>query len=40
MGVNWSGAKLIGYNVAAADLRATIGWWLKHLGKPLPAGIA
>jgi len=33
VGVNWSGARLIGYNVTPAGLRVAIGWWLDRLGK-------
>ena len=38
VGVNWSGAALVGYNVPAADLRAALAWWLNHLGKAVPTG--
>jgi hypothetical protein len=33
VGVNWSGARLTGYNVKAADLRAGIAWWIDKLDK-------
>ena len=33
VGVNWSGERLIGYNVSIPDLRAGLKYWIDRLGK-------
>src|SRR5690242_6780935 len=33
VGVNWSGAKLTGYNVSVAQLRRDLSYWLDRLHK-------
>jgi hypothetical protein len=33
VGVNWSGEKLTGYNVAVEDLREGLRYWIDRLGK-------
>lgn len=33
IGVNWSGPKLVGYNVSVPDLRAGLLYWIGRLGK-------
>ena len=34
IGLNWSGARLIGYDVSVADLKKNLGYWLnKEIGK-------
>ncbi len=33
VGVNWSGERLVGYNVAVGDLREGLRYWIDRLGK-------
>ena len=33
VGVNWSGERLVGYNVAVSDLREGLRYWIDRLGK-------